>query len=60
MDNLAKDKTSKLLVKYSIPAIIAMLVTCLYNTADRAFIGSMEVLEHMLFLVLELQCHCSH
>lgn len=27
MDNLAKDKTSKLLVKYSIPAIIAMLVT---------------------------------
>lgn len=42
MDNLAKDKTSKLLVKYSIPAIIAMLVTCLYNTADRAFIGSME------------------
>ena len=42
MDNLANDKTSKLLVKYSIPAIIAMLVTCLYNTADRAFIGSME------------------
>ena len=42
MDNLAKDKTSKLLVKYSIPAILAMLVTCLYNTADRAFIGSME------------------
>ena len=26
MDNLAKNKTSKLLVKYSIPAIIAMLV----------------------------------
>ena len=42
MDNLTNDKTSKLLVKYSIPAIIAMLVTCLYNTADRAFIGSME------------------
>ena len=42
MENLAKDNISKLLVKYSIPAIMAMLVTCLYNTVDRAFIGSME------------------
>ncbi|WP_455543346.1 MATE family efflux transporter [Intestinibacter sp.] len=42
MENLAKDNISKLLVKYSIPAIVAMLVTCLYNTVDRAFIGSME------------------
>lgn len=42
MDNLAKDNISKLLFKYSIPAILAMLVTCLYNTVDRAFIGSMD------------------
>ena len=42
MENLAKDNISKLLVKYSIPAILAMLVTCLYNTVDRAFIGSMD------------------
>lgn len=42
MDNLAKDNVSKLLFKYSIPAISAMLVTCLYNTVDRAFIGSIE------------------
>lgn len=45
MDNqeaLRHDKISKLLVKYSIPAILAMLVTSLYNTVDRAFIGSIE------------------
>ena len=42
MDNLVKDNISKLLFKYSIPAILAMLVTCLYNTVDRAFIGSIE------------------
>ena len=42
MENLAKDNISKLLVKYSIPAILAMLVTCLYNTVDRAVIGSMD------------------
>lgn len=42
MDNLEKDNISKLLFKYSIPAILAMLVTCLYNTVDRAFIGSIE------------------
>ena len=39
---LRHDKISKLLVKYSIPAILAMMVTSLYNTVDRAFIGSIE------------------
>lgn len=38
---LGKEKIWKLLIKYSIPAIIGMLVTSLYNTVDRVFIGSM-------------------
>ena len=45
MDNqeaLKHENISKLLVKYSVPAILAMMVTSLYNTVDRAFIGSME------------------
>lgn len=47
MDNISNnelrdEKISKLLIKYSIPAILAMMVTSLYNTVDRAFIGSME------------------
>ena len=45
MDNqkeLKEEKISKLLLKYSIPAILAMMVTALYNTVDRAFIGSMK------------------
>ncbi len=39
---LKNESISKLLVKYSVPAILAMMVTSLYNTVDRAFIGSME------------------
>ena len=41
-ESLRHENISKLLVKYSVPAILAMMVTSLYNTVDRAFIGSME------------------
>ncbi|WP_294170313.1 MATE family efflux transporter [uncultured Clostridium sp.] len=37
---LAKEKISKLLLKYSVPAIIGMLVNALYNVVDRIFIGN--------------------
>ena len=36
---LGTDSVGKLLVKYSIPAIIGMLVNALYNIVDRIFIG---------------------
>lgn len=39
---LKEERVSKLLLKFSIPAILAMLVTSLYNTVDRAFIGSIK------------------
>ncbi|MGG7177924.1 MATE family efflux transporter [Clostridium paraputrificum] len=39
-ERLGEEKISKLIVKYSIPAILSMLITSLYNIADRAFIGS--------------------
>ncbi|HPI73567.1 MAG TPA: MATE family efflux transporter, partial [bacterium] len=42
MDNAEKigeDKVSSLLVKFSIPAIIGMVVSALYNVVDRVFIG---------------------
>ncbi|CEN78937.1 MATE family efflux transporter [Paraclostridium sordellii] len=39
---LKEEKISKLLLKYSIPAILAMMVASLYNTVDRAFIGSIK------------------
>ncbi|WP_042277801.1 MATE family efflux transporter [[Clostridium] dakarense] len=45
MDNqesLRHESISKLLIKYSVPAILAMMVTSLYNTVDRAFIGSID------------------
>ena len=41
-NELRDDKVLRLVIKYSIPAILAMMVTSLYNTVDRAFIGSMK------------------
>ncbi|MGL5313692.1 MAG: MATE family efflux transporter, partial [Peptostreptococcaceae bacterium] len=41
-NDLRDEKIGKLLLKYSVPAILAMMVTSLYNTVDRAFIGSIE------------------
>jgi len=43
MDNstrLGKEKISKLLFQFSVPAIIAMLVNSIYNIVDRMFVGN--------------------
>jgi len=36
---LGEEKISKLLIKFSIPAIVGMLVNALYNLVDRIYIG---------------------
>ena len=36
---LGEDKVSKLLIRFSIPAIVGMLVNALYNVVDRIYIG---------------------
>lgn len=36
---LGTEKISKLIVRYSVPAIIAMMVNAIYNVIDRMFIG---------------------
>ncbi|MGL5694694.1 MAG: MATE family efflux transporter [Peptostreptococcaceae bacterium] len=41
-EELKNEKIGRLLIKYSVPAILAMMVTSLYNTVDRAFIGSIK------------------
>ena len=41
-DELKEEKIWRLIIKYSVPAILAMMVKSLYNTVDRAFIGSMK------------------
>ena len=38
-NHLGEESIGKLLLKYSIPAIIGMLVNALYNIVDRMFIG---------------------
>lgn len=37
---LGEEKVSKLLLKFSVPAIVGMLVNALYNVVDRIFIGN--------------------
>ncbi|MGL4345541.1 MAG: MATE family efflux transporter, partial [Cellulosilyticaceae bacterium] len=41
-ERLGSEKISRLLLRYAVPAILTMLVTSLYNTVDRAFIGSIK------------------
>lgn len=37
--HLGEEKVFKLLLKFSIPAIVGMLVNALYNVVDRIFVG---------------------
>ncbi|MDD3230324.1 MAG: hypothetical protein PHE09_14050 [Oscillospiraceae bacterium] len=37
---LGTEKVSKLLVKFSVPAVIGMVVNALYNIIDRIYIGN--------------------
>ena len=39
-ERLGKEKITKLLMEFSIPATIGMLVNALYNIVDRIFIGN--------------------
>ncbi|MGL5544503.1 MAG: MATE family efflux transporter [Cetobacterium sp.] len=39
LERLEKEKISKLIIQYSLPALVAMGVNILYNLADRFFIG---------------------
>ena len=36
---LAEEKIGKLLLSFSVPAIVGMLVNALYNIVDRIFVG---------------------
>ena len=37
--NLAKDNINKLLLTFSIPCVISMLINSIYNIVDQIFIG---------------------
>jgi putative MATE family efflux protein len=41
---LGVEKISKLLLKFSVPAIVGMLVNALYNVVDRIYIGNSPIL----------------
>lgn len=40
---LGKEKLSKLLLKFSIPCILSLLISSLYNIVDQIFIGNSEL-----------------
>ena len=39
---LGNEKISSLLIKFSVPAIVGMMVSALYNMVDRIFIGNAQ------------------
>ena len=39
---MGTEKITKLLIQFSLPAIIGMLVNALYNIVDRIYIGNIE------------------
>ena len=45
-DSLGSEQIHKLLLKYSVPAIVGMMINALYNVVDRIFIGNSEKLSH--------------
>ena len=38
--HLGQEKITKLLVKFSVPCILSLLVSALYNIVDQIFIGN--------------------
>lgn len=38
-----EEKISKLLVKFSIPSILSLLISALYNIVDQIFVGNSEL-----------------
>ena len=44
---MGTEKITKLLIQFSLPAIIGMLVNALYNIVDRIYIGNIEKVGHI-------------
>ena len=40
-DYLGKEKVGKLLVKFAVPCILSLIISCLYNIVDQIFVGNM-------------------
>jgi Na+-driven multidrug efflux pump len=61
-DRLGTDKIGKLLYKFSLPAIIGMVVNAIYNTVDRMYVGhGVDALGHCrykYFNALNAGWHC--
>ena len=50
---MGTEKITKLLIQFSLPAIIGMLVNALYNIVDRIYIGNIE--RNLDFLLREIE-----
>ena len=40
---LGKEKVGKLLVKFAVPCILSLIISCLYNIVDQIFVGNSKV-----------------
>ena len=42
-DYLGKERVGKLLVKFAVPCILSLIISCLYNIVDQIFVGNSKV-----------------
>ncbi len=42
-DYLGKEKVGKLLIKFAVPCILSLIISCLYNIVDQIFVGNSKV-----------------
>ncbi len=42
-DYLGKERVGKLLVKFAVPCILSLVISCLYNIVDQIFVGNSKV-----------------
>ena len=42
-DYLGKEKVGKLLMKFAVPCILSLIISCLYNIVDQIFVGNSKV-----------------
>ena len=54
---LGKEKISKLMLKFSIPCVLSLLVSALYNIVDQIFIGARLVMPQQALFFRFLLSH---
>ena len=55
-NDFSTGKLFPMILKYSVPAAISLLITAIYNIVDRVFVGLRPYLQCRRFVVVQLVC----